>query len=300
MASPASGARSYARRAQYGAFTATLIALAGVVIGLSLAIFAAVDPPGFASLRLFASEAMAPVDRVGASGSAGVAAGRDTIGSWWRAGQQNAALKAQLRDARARIARADGLVAENRELRSLLGLAQGPTRPIATTRIIATTPTSTQRYAVIDAGYGAGVRAGQPVRSAVGLLGRTLEVGPNVARVLLITDRRSVVPAKRASDGLPLLVSGRGDELLDVRTLGNATITLRVGDIILASGSGGLFQPRTPVARVTTITRDGALALALAEPASSVAVIVEPAAAIDAVQLPAAAADAADIGDGGQ
>ena len=292
MASPATGARSYARRAQYGAFTATLIAVAGMVMGAALAIFAVVDPPGFASLRLMASELVAPIDRLGASASATVESSGDVVANWWNAGEQNRELKAELAVAQSRVARADGLIVENHQLRALLGLTQAGVRPVAVTRILTTTPTSTQRYAIIDAGRNRGVETGQPVRAVAGLIGRTLEVGPSVARVLLITDRRSVVPARRASDGLPLIASGRGDRLLDVRTLGTATISLRPGDIILASGSGGLFQPRTPLARVIRVTRDGALALPLAEPDGAVAVIVEPAADIDASELPEPAADA--------
>lgn len=291
MKSPASGGRSYARRAHFGAFASTLLALMAMVAGGVLAIYAAVDPAGFGNLRLVVAELVAPADRLVTSGSGTAGNIGDHIGNWWNAGQQNAVLKRSLQSARQRAARADGLMAENAELRRLLGMSTAEVPRIAAVRILATTPSSTRREAIIDGGFSDGVRTAQPVRSVAGLLGRTLEVGPSVARILLITDRRSVVPARRASDGLPLIITGRGDEILDVRTLGSATVSLKVNDLLLASGSGGIYQPRTPIGRIVSITADGALAVPLATPANTSVAIVEPSAAIDTDSLPEPPAD---------
>lgn len=286
MAPPQAGRHNYARRAQYGAFAGYVAALTGIIAGLLMAIVWAVDPVGFGNLRLIVSEAVAPAGR--AINWAGDAVGSvpENVGNWWQAGSQNSTLKAQLAGQRREIIRARALEAENLELRRLLGVVRGEIRPIATASILSSSASSTRRYAIIDAGHSDGVRTGQPVRAADGLIGRTLEVGPSVARVLLISDRRSVVPARRASDGLALIVNGRGDDLLDVRTLQNATVTLKVGDIVVASGSGGLYQPRTPIGRIVRVTRDGALAVAFASPGSASAVIVEPPSVGEVVEPP--------------
>jgi rod shape-determining protein MreC len=276
MAPPQAGRHNYARRAQYGAFAGYVAALTGIIAGLLMALVWAVDPVGFGNLRLVVAEVVAPVGRAVNWTTGGVGNIPENVGNWWRAGSQNSELKAQVAAQRRDIIRARSLESENRELRRLLGIAQGEVRPIATASILSSTASSTRRYAIIDAGHSDGVRTGQPVRAADGLIGRTLEVGPSVARVLLITDRRSVVPARRASDGLALIVNGRGDDLLDVRTLQNAAVTLKVGDIVIASGSGGLYQPRTPIGRIVRVTRDGALAVAFVGPGSASAVIVEP------------------------
>lgn len=282
MASPSSGRRSsYARRAQYGAFVANLVALTGVLVGLLMAVIWVVDPVGFGNLRVLAHETVAPAGRVINGGSGVAQDSGDWLGNWWQAGAQNAELKAQLSRANDRLNRAQGLQAENRELRALLGLARGDVRPVTTARLLSTSASSTRRYAMLDAGHGDGVRVGQPVRSSAGLIGRTLDVGPSVSRVLLITDSRNVVPARRARDGLAVLVNGRGDDLLDIRTLNSAGSVLKVGDIIITSGSGGLYQPRTPVAQVVRLSPDGALARPLAVPESAVAVLVEPASGLD-------------------
>lgn len=286
MAPPQAGRHNYARRAQYGAFAGYVAALTGIIAGLLMALVWAVDPVGFGNLRLVVAEAVAPVGRAVNWAAGGIGSVPESMGNWWRAGSQNSGLKAQVAAQRREIVRARSLESENRELRRLLGIAQGEVHPIATASILSSTASSTRRYAIIDAGHSDGVRTGQPVRAADGLIGRTLEVGPSVARVLLITDRRSVVPARRASDGLALIVNGRGDDLLDVRTLQNAAVTLKVGDIVIASGSGGLYQPRTPIGRIVSVTRDGALAVAFVSPGSASAVIVEPPSVGEIVEPP--------------
>jgi rod shape-determining protein MreC len=297
MASPNTGRRSYARRAQYGAFAAYIIAIAGGLAGLLAAIVWVVDPVGFGNLRTLANEIVAPASRVVNGGTGSVDGIGDRISAWWNAGAQNRELRERLTTTQREVARARGLQAENRQLRALLGLAQGEVRPVAVARLLSTSGTSTRRYAILDAGFADGVRTGQPVRSDQGLIGRTLEVGPSVARVLLITDQRNVVPARRASDGLGVLVTGRGDNLLDVRTLDSATINLKVGDVLLASGTGGLYQPRTPVGRIVRLTRDGALAVPLAQPTAAVAVIVEPASDADVDTPPPATEEVEGSGE---
>ncbi|MEQ1726087.1 MAG: rod shape-determining protein MreC [Sphingopyxis sp.] len=275
MASPKHG---YARRAQYGAFASYVVAITGVIAGLMAAIVWVVDPVGFANLRILVAEATAPVARTANVGAGAMSSVDDAVAAWWRAGSQNQELRDELAQARRAIIHAHGLEAENAELRRLLGLTRGTARPVASAQILSTSASSTRRYAIIDAGYGDGVRSGQPVRSADGLIGRTLEVGPNVSRILLITDQRNVVPARRARDGLALIVSGRGDELLDVRALNAAGNPLKVGDVLHSSGSGGLYQSRTPIGIIVRLTSDGGLAAPLADPGTDVGVIVEPAA----------------------
>lgn len=286
MASPSSGRRAYDRRAQYGAFAAYAVAISGVIAGLMSAVIWMVDPVGFSNLRMVAAEATAPVSRVINGGTGSVSSVDDVVAAWWNAGSQNRELRADLTKARRELIRARGLEAENRQLRALLNLTRGEVHPIVTARLLSSSASSTRRYALLDAGYADGVRTGQPVRAADGLIGRTLEVGPSVSRVLLITDSRNVVPARRARDGLAVLVTGRGDDLLDVRPLNAAGNPLKVGDVLLASGSGGLYQARTPVALIVNTTIDGALARPMADPWRAEAVIVEPASDADIDEPP--------------
>ena len=75
-------------------------------------------------------------------------------------------------------------------------------------------------------------------------------------------------------DGLPALAYGRGNGDLDVRTLNIANNPFKPGDILVTSGTGGLYPPNIPVAIVVQRQDDGALARPLADPAKVDAVSV--------------------------
>jgi len=47
------------------------------------------------------------------------------------------------------------------------------------------------------------------------------------------------------------------------------------GDIVITSGTGGLYPPLVPIARVVRLDDDGAIALPLADPASTSFAMVE-------------------------
>ena len=95
-----------------------------------------------------------------------------------------------------------------------------------------------------------------------------------MSQVLLITDIDNIVPVRRARDGLPALAYGRGNGDLDIRTLNIANNPFKPGDILVTSGTGGLYPPNIPVAIVIRRQDDGALARPLADPAKVDAVSV--------------------------
>ncbi len=291
MAPPPAGRQSYSRRKQYGTFAAYVIAATGALAALFSAIIWAVDPVGFAALRTAANGLTAPLAR-GTGATFGAVGGiDDEVAAFWRAGSQNAELNRELVRARRELITARALSTENQQLRQLLGLVRARDTVITSARLLTSTAASARRFAIIDVGSNDGVTPGQPVRSADGLIGRTLDVGGSVTRVMLVSDPQSVIPVRRASDGLAALATGTGATLVEIRPLNSATNSFRVGDILLTSGSGGLYQPRTPLAVVIRITDDGALARPIADPAITDAIIVERAA--DAgLSLPTSGADA--------
>lgn len=291
MAPPPAGRQSYSRRKQYGTFVAYVIAATGALAALFSAIIWAVDPAGFAALRTAANGLTAPLARGTGATLGAVGSIDDEVAAFWRAGSQNAELNRELVRARRELITARALSTENQQLRQLLGLVRARDTVVTSARLLTSTAASARRFAIIDVGSNDGVTSGQPVRSADGLIGRTLDVGGSVTRVMLLSDPQSVIPVRRASDGLAALATGTGATLVEIRPLNSATNSFRVGDILLTSGSGGLYQPRTPLAIVIRITNDGALARPIADPAITDAIIVERAA--DAgLSLPTSGADA--------
>lgn len=274
----------FSRRAQYGIFTRYLVAVLGVLVGLGLLAFSLTDPGAFSFARGAAAGAARPLGEANAvarSGGQGLFA---AIGGYFQAGSQNAELRREVEAARANALTLRALQDENRRLKALIGIVEPDRKPVAAARLIGSTAASMRRYALLSVGADNGVRVGQPVRAATGLIGRVLDAWPTTARVLLVTDPDNVVPTRRASDGLPAMVTGNADGTIAIRLINTGVVVVKPGDVFLTSGSGGLYPPGIPVAIAVTTTRDGAIGRLAADPAESEFVVVEPVFQAAAVQ----------------
>lgn len=283
----------YSRRAQYGIFTGYVILVVGIVVGviaLGLSLF---NPGAFGFLRGVASEVAAPAGEASAatrrSGRGIVAA----ISAYFETGHQNLELTREIAGARASAVSARATADENRRLKALLHIVDPAQPPVTTAWLIGSTAASARRYAIIDAGSARGVRAGQPVRGAAGLIGRVVETSPGTARVLLLSDADNVVPVRRAGDGLPGFVQGSANGRIEIRLLTMGNNPLHTGDVFVTSGSGGIYPPNVPVAVVSATRRDGAEGRLAADPGSTDYVIVLPVFKADAVAAMAASVKAA-------
>jgi len=275
MAPPANRRSGYSRRAQYTNFFAYAAGVAGALLGVALLVVSFARPEIFTGLRTVAADLTAPVSQATATGREASKSFLSTITGFLEAGSQHAKLTRELDEAKVRLVEAEAIETENRRLKALLGLAtQGP-RPVAVTRLTSSTAASTRRFATLAAGQDKGIVKGMPVRSSMGLVGRVLDVGATTSRVLLITDTESLVPVRRGKDGVPAFAQGSGDGTIRIKLINLGLNPLRTGDVFVTSGSGGLYKPGTPVAIVTGLTRDGALARVLSNPSDTDYVIVD-------------------------
>ncbi|GAB5481332.1 MAG: hypothetical protein Pars92KO_10890 [Parasphingorhabdus sp.] len=276
MAPPRNRRPGFSKRAQYSIFASYLLGILGAVVGLLLLLISIFDPQGFAVLRTIGAEATAPVSKTlaevgGATGNAG-----DNISAYFNAASKNAAMERELRSNRIEILEARALKQENERLKRLLDLDKEVPDAIGMARLISSTSSSSRRMATLGLGTTDGILIGQPVRAPEGLVGRVLEAGPTTARILLVSDSQNVTPVKRASDELPAFATGRADGTVDVRPINLGTNPFKGGDLLITSGSGGLYAPGIPVAVVIRKTDTGAIARILANAAKVSHVIVQP------------------------
>jgi rod shape-determining protein MreC len=266
MAVPARDRRTgFSRRRQYSAFLGYVLAVGGALAGAALLALSHFDPPAFAALRMGAASVTAPVS-AGLNRVVGwVAVVPDSIGEHWRVAGENRRLRAEVARDRALVMRARAVAHDNRRLRTLLALRDRTAETVTAARLVSSTASSARRFALLDAGAWVGVTPGMPVIGPDGLVGRVTETGPAVARVMLLTDAQSLVPARRTRDGMTAIVAGRGDGLVDVRAV-SANARLRPGDLFVTTGTGGVFAPGTPVARVIAPGMDSAPARPLEQP----------------------------------
>ena len=264
------------RRAQYTTFFAYLLAVVGLIIGAVLLLGSRRDAAGFAGARAVAGDVAAPPAQAAAAVRTRSQSAYGVVAGYLTSGARVAGLEREVAKARVDAVEARALGDENRRLKALLGLRNDDPRPVATARLIGSTAASTRRFAMLGAGSDQGVAVGMAVRSPLGLVGRVLEVGRGAARVLLITDSESVVPVRRASDGIPAFATGRSDGTVQLRLISLGINPLRRGDAVVTSGSGGLYRPGIAVAVVTDLTRDGAIARPLSDPGTTEFVVVDP------------------------
>jgi rod shape-determining protein MreC len=276
MASPANRRSGSNKKAQLGVFTGFVVAGAGVLLGAALLAISLLRPGTFEDLRTLAADAASPVGETGAVGRTGSQNVFEALAGYYRAGSRNAALQQEIRIARVRLAEAEALRQENARLKAVLGLSEGETKPVAVARLIGSTSSSARRIGYLSAGRADGVRPGMPVSSPMGLVGRILETGEHSSRVLLLTDSESMVPVRRATDDVIAFAEGRSDGSLRLRLVNLGINPIKKGDVFVTSGSGGLFQPGIAVAIATDITRDGAIAQLLSNPAATDVVVVNP------------------------
>lgn len=284
----------WSRRAQYGLFFSALAVVASIIVGLILLAISLVAPKTFAELRGVALDVTGPV----ASALHEVTATAEGLvggaGNYWDAASQNAELKRQNQAMLRRMVEAKAIAQENRQLKATLQLRERLRTTVAVGRIVGSSFSSPRRFAILSVGSTDGVREGMPVRSADGLVGRIIDAGALASRVLLISDRQNIVPARLLRGGIPVISQGRGDGFVDVRPLEVGRNPFRRGDIIISSGTGGLYPPLVPIARVVKLDDDGAVAIPLADPSTVSFAIVEPPYEPEAVAAEAEAAPSSE------
>lgn len=109
------------------------------------------------------------------------------------------------------------------------------------------------RYITINVGAQQGAETGMSVVSGgAGLVGRVSDVGPRTAQVRLLTDLDSSVAALLQTTRGTGLVVGRPGGSLQMQYIPQEE-EVRVGDIVLTSGLGGLMPKGLVIGQVTAV-----------------------------------------------
>lgn len=183
---------------------------------------------------------------------------------------ENHALREALLRSQAQLARQSTMDGENVRLRALLGSRYRLALEAQMAAIIDVDLDPFRQRVVLDAGSAQGVRVGQALMDARGLLGQVVEAPPQRAVALLITDASHTTPVEIVRTGLRTLAFGTGDsERLRLPYI-PFSADVKAGDELVTSGLGRRFPAGLPVARIVTIEADdsGTFAVATARPAA--------------------------------
>lgn len=276
MAASAGPRPGWSRRAQYSLFFSFLAVIAGLIVGLILLVLSLVAPQSYATVRGVALDVTAPISGALNEVTTTVTGVFSGAGNYWDAASQNGELKRERSALMRRMVEARAILEENQQLKAALQLRERSNQAVAAGRVVGSSFESPRRFAIISVGSSDGVQIGMPVRAPEGLIGRIIDAGATASRVLLVSDRANIVPARILKGGQPVISTGRGDGTIDVRPLEVGKNPFKFGDVIVTSGTGGLYPPLIPIAKVIRLDDDGAIAIPLADPSRVSFAIVEP------------------------
>jgi len=135
-------------------------------------------------------------------------------------------------------------------LEALLDLKRQVALPIIGARVIAYDPSLWSRCALLDQGRNQGVKNGHPVLAPEGIVGRVVEVYPHYCKVMLIVDRNSGAEAMVQRTRVRGILQGKGGNRCSLDFVPKSA-DMQVGDLVLASGLGGIYPKGLVFGKVT-------------------------------------------------
>ena len=185
---------------------------------------------------------------------------------------QNQQLRQDLLLANAKLNRMAAVAEQNQRLQALLDTQHSLDLKVQLAHVIDVDFGAYRHRLMIGIGARDGVKVGQPVIDAHGLIGQVVDVLPTTAWVMLVTDPNHAVPVTIERTGLRTIAYGsRGGEQLSLPMI-PLDADVHVGDRLLTSGLGGRFPGGFPVGSIRSIgmAANGLFREAYAQPAAEI------------------------------
>ena len=163
--------------------------------------------------------------------------------------EQNQELRRELQQMKSWKEAALQLEQENARLLDLNNLQLDPKLTHISSIVLADSGSPFRQSVLINVGLQDGIQDGWAAMDGLGLVGRISGVGSKTARVLLLTDTASIIPATIQPSGQQALIAGDNTIAPTIEFLENADL-VRPGDRIETSGSGGIFPPNLLIGRL--------------------------------------------------
>lgn len=219
----------------------------------------------FYSANLRRAGATTFFERVVLAVTAPAFAGLDAVGGGvvdaWRhyfwlvdTARDNDRLLEENRRLRAELVAVEEISLANHRLQRLLDFREELAMPALPARVVGEDASSWFRTIIIDKGREDGLAEGMPVVVAEGVVGRTIRVAAQQSRVLLLTDASSAVAALVQKNRTRGICRGEGERLTLDFVLRLKEI--EVGDLIVSSGTGGVFPKGLAIGYVESVQRD--------------------------------------------
>jgi len=169
--------------------------------------------------------------------------------SYQRLSEQNEELRRELRRMTAWKEAALQLEQENAKLRDLNNVRLDPRLTYITAVVLADSGSPFRQSILINVGSRDGIVDGWATMDGIGVVGRVSGVGRNTARVILLTDATSRIPAVIQPSGQRALIVGDNTSAPPIDFLEDPGL-VRPGDRIVTTGDGEVFPPGLLIGQV--------------------------------------------------
>jgi rod shape-determining protein MreC len=191
-----------------------------------------------------------------------------SIGEIFSVYQENLRLKEE--NARLRQWRNTAVVLDGRVKRYqlLLHAVPDPTLSSVMARVIGRSNRPFLQTMILDAGMSQGVKPGQGVIDARGMIGRIFLAGDHTSWVILLTDLNSRIPVTIEPANVQAIMAGDNTSA-PVLDLLSQSVHIKPGDQVVSSGDGGLLPPGLAIGTVVADSSGGYRVALLADATST-------------------------------
>jgi len=168
--------------------------------------------------------------------------------------KENNQLKSQNAELKAQLTAMTELKLENERLSQLFAFKQKNKMDLLAAKVIGRDLSSDHSTIMIDRGSSDGIKPMQAVMTIEGAVGYVFRVEPGTARVMLITDRYSVIDGIVQRSRARGLVEGKSFDACLLKYV-NKSADVVTGDLIVTSGLDGIFPKGLPIATVELVNK---------------------------------------------
>lgn len=152
----------------------------------------------------------------------------------------------------AKITNAQELIRENRRLTGLLDFKRATPYESVAAVVIGRDPTNWNAILIIDKGFRSGIRVGMPVVNPAGVVGKVIELGDDISKVILVSDPNFSVAAVAQDSRESGLLSGTLQGLCRLRYLPEDA-SVKVGEKIVTSKLSSSFPDGILIGTVISV-----------------------------------------------
>lgn len=197
----------------------------------------------------------------------GIRGAGERLTQFWNLYSNYQTLNNRVQELEGKLVEMEEFKKENERLRELLKFKKESTVKVVPARVIGRDLAPWRKTLLIDKGSKDGIKNRMAIVSVEGLVGRIVEVGPLSSRAILLLDPESRVSVLFQENRDLGLAEGDGSPWIRVTHIDRES-TVKVGDIVISSGLGGVYPKGIRIGRVEMVAteKEGLELFALVRP----------------------------------